>query len=141
MKKRKRRPLLMVSMVFVCLTGVAQEVKKAPETRKSTMIMTQELKVARIDSAADYQKFRSDSELKISENQIKIVDLKTRKAKAIQEEVVRYDSEVLTLEYKNNLLKARIKDSTSTKTENWFTFKREFNHDIDELTNAIKDLK
>ncbi len=52
-------------IAMVSLTTSAQENKKAAEARK-------DLKVARIDSAEDFQKFKREAEIKIKENQTKI---------------------------------------------------------------------
>ena len=50
----------------------------------------------------------------------------------------RYDREVLALEEKNDELQLKIKASAKTKTDVWFSFKREFNYDLFELEEAIK---
>jgi hypothetical protein len=41
---------------------------------------------------------------------------------------------------KNENLKSKIQVSSKTTTEKWATFKREFNHDIEELGKAIRDI-
>jgi len=138
MKKSSLKFAFTASMALACWCAMAQEARKAPEAGKRIMMTTHELKVARIDSSADYQKFRNEAGLKINRNQEMIAELKSRKAKETQEERFNYDSEILTLEYKNDMLNTRIKDSIDTKTTNWSVFKREFNHDVSELENAIK---
>jgi hypothetical protein len=139
MKKRILLSAIITGMAFMCIGTFGQEAK-APATGKNMNKLTHELKEARIDSAADYQKFRKEAELKIDENQVKIVDLKSWKANGSDELKAKYDKDLITLEHKNNMLKAKIKDSTSTKTSNWSSFKHDFSRDMDELSKAIKDM-
>jgi len=44
------------------------------------------------------------------------------------------------LENENNELKSKIKKADDTKTSMWTSFKRGFNHEMDELGNAFKDM-
>ena len=52
----------------------------------------------------------------------------------------KYDKKVSALEQKNNDLKKKIEASNNTQSSKWSSFKREFNHDMDELGHAIKDI-
>jgi hypothetical protein len=44
------------------------------------------------------------------------------------------------LEQKNNELKTKIQKSDDTKTSMWTSFKLEFNHEMDKLGDAFKDM-
>ncbi|MBK6283604.1 MAG: hypothetical protein IPF54_14015 [Draconibacterium sp.] len=46
---------------------------------------------------------------------------------------------MVKLEQKNNILRAKIESYESNQTD-WESFKREFNHDMEELGMAFKDL-
>ena len=120
-------------IAMVSLSATAQEDKKAAAARK-------ELKEAKIDSAADFQKFRKESETKISENQKKIAELKAKKSNDTQEIRKKYNEKVGALEAKNNALKKKIKYADDTKTSMWTSFKRGFNNDMKELEAAIKSI-
>ena len=50
-----------------------------------------------------------------------------------------YEQRIDTLEKKNRDLKARV-DAYDKSQSDWESFKREFNHDMDELGQAFKDL-
>jgi hypothetical protein len=124
---------LAITGIMISLSGAAQENKKAADARKN-------LKEAKIDSAADFQKFRKESEVKISENQKKIAELKAKKSTDTKEIKKKYDEKVLALEAKNNALKKKIKTADDTKTDMWTSFKHGFNHDMEELEAAIKSI-
>jgi hypothetical protein len=134
-------------MAMTTLTVSAQESRKATKARKDAVEAKDDLKEAnadlreaKMDSAADFRKFKKDAEMKISENQKKIVALKAKKSEDSKEIKAKYDEEVLALEQRNNVMKGKIELANTTKTSNWTSFKREFNHDMDELWNAIKDV-
>jgi hypothetical protein len=121
-------------IAMVGLTATAQENKKAADARK-------DLKEAKIDSAEDFQKFKKDAENKIKENKTKIAELKAKKTSESKEVKEKYDKKVLALEQKNNELKNKIDKADDTKTNMWTSFKHEFNHDMDKLGLAFKDMK
>ena len=127
-------------IVAASLTVFGQENKKAKEARKDVAQSQKDLREAKTDSAADFKKFKKDAEAKISENQKKIAELKAKKSNDSKEVKEKYDKKVLALEKKNNELKKKIEAADKTQTSMWSSFKREFNHDMDELMHAIKDI-
>jgi hypothetical protein len=134
-------------MSIAALTAFAQEDKQAAEARKdiaeaekSVRDAKSELRQAKIDSAADYNMFKTSAGMRITKNRKEIAALKARKAKDIKQEKTKYDESVLALETRNNDLNRRIEESGSTEVGKWSTFKREFNHDMDELKQAFKDI-
>lgn len=120
-------------IVMIGSSATAQENKKAAEARK-------DLKEAKIDSAEDFHKFKKEAEIKIKQNQEKIAELKAKKSNDNEEIKKKYDKKVLTLEKKNNELKNKIRKADGTKTSMWASFKREFNHEMDKLGDAFKDM-
>lgn len=122
-------------------TTFAQQDKKASEARKDIKEGQKDLKEAKVDSAADFQKFKSEAQAQIIENQNKIAELKVRKSNDNKEIKAKYDKKVLALEEKNNTLKKKIEEEADkTQTSKWSAFKREFNHDMNELGRSIKDI-
>ena len=128
------------AIAIVGLSATAQESKKAADARKEVASAKKDLREAKIDSAADFQKFKKEAEGKIKENQMKITELKAKKSNDSKEVKAKYDKKVFALEKKNNELKSKIKKSSGTKTDMWTSFKREFTHDMEELGHAFKDL-
>jgi hypothetical protein len=116
-------------MMVVSLLAFGQD-KKAKE----------DLRAAKVDSAADFQKFKTNAEWNIGENRRSLVALKMKKSSdnvAIKEE---FNKQVLLLEKRNNDLNKKIAESDNVKTTMWTSFKTEFNHDMDELSDAINDI-
>jgi hypothetical protein len=129
----KNKSLILVmsfAVVLFSFSAHAQESKKAASARK-------ELKQAKVDSAADFQKFKTESEIKISSNQKKIDELKVKKSAETKEVRQKYDNKVLALQKSNDDLKMKIRKADDTKTSKWTAFKKEFNHQMDELEASI----
>jgi hypothetical protein len=116
-----------------------QSYQKASESGKEIAATKKDLSEVAIDSAADFQKFKELAGANLRENQQKIVALKTKKSVESKEVKENYDKRIIVLEQKNNKLKKEIEESASIKTVMWPSFKRQFNHDIIELRNAIKE--
>lgn len=133
MKTRILTAVLTTVMAFAGLTAIGQEDKKAKEARKD------EAK-AKADSAADFQAFKKDAEVKINENNKKIAVLKAKKASDNKETNEKYNKKVAALQVKNTELKDKIDRCDETKTSMWTSFKKEFNHDMEELGKAFKDI-
>lgn len=127
------------SILALSIHGMAQQDRKSEKARKNVAEANKDLREARLDSAADFRKFKQEAELSIRENQKKIAELRTRKAHENKEMKDKYDRKVLALEQKNNDLKKRIEKSETTKTNMWSSFKSEFSHDMNELGHAITD--
>jgi len=94
---------------------------------------------AKRDSVAEYKKFRKECDEKIANNKKKIAELKTKKSNESKEVKEKYNKKVADLEQKNEALnkKAAAYDANNN---GWTSFKREFNHDMDEIGSALKDL-
>nr|MBP8086991.1 hypothetical protein [Saprospiraceae bacterium] len=83
--------------------------------------------------------FKSDAEIKIKENEVRIGELKVKMKKSGKTFDAMYEKNIIALEEKNKDLKTRIA-SYETNQSDWDAFTREFNHDMDELGQALKDL-
>ncbi len=140
MKKNILTFALTSVMAMTGLALAAQESPKTAEARKEVAEPMVDLKEAKTDSAADYQKFKKEAEIKIRGNQIKIVALKAKQTNETKEIREKYHKKVLILEQKNNQMENRIRKSDSTKTTMWGAFKRYFSQDMEELNEAFKDL-
>lgn len=107
----------------------------------SSFGQTSKTEQAKSDSIADYKKFKKDAEMKIENNKQKIAELKAKKSSENKEVKEKYDKRVATLEEKNNELKQKVNSYNETSNSaKWASFKREFNHDMDELGKAMKDI-
>lgn len=140
MKKANLSITILIVMVITSASVFGQENKKAENARKDIKEAKQDLREAKIDSAEDYQKFRKDAEMTIKANDQKIMELKEKKSSENKEMNEEYNKKVQALEMKNNSLKRKLETSSTTKSSGWASFKREFNHDMNELGHAFKDI-
>lgn len=114
-------------------TVIAQASNKVTEARK-------ELKEAKLDSIADMEKFKKESNEKIATNKEKIAKLKTKSRKETAEEKEKYNKKINDLEDKNFALKSKIDNYNEPDKSKWASFKAEFGHDLDGLGQAIKNI-
>src|SRR5690606_28025578 len=94
---------------------------------------------AKAEYADEYNKFKLESDQKISANEMRIIELKANAKDMKKEAKIEYEKAVADLEAKNNAMKAKIEKVKDEETSDWESFKKEFNHDMDELGEALKD--
>lgn len=135
---------LMAGIIF---TGCQSPAQKESSAQHKVNEARQDLKDAQDDAnaeakevagAEEWKEFKNDSEIKIRNNEIRIAELKAKMNKPGTTLDPLYEKRIDTLEKKNRDLKARIDDYEKSHSD-WETFKREFNHDMDELGQALKD--
>jgi len=90
-------------------------------------------------TAEEWKIFKSDSERKIKDNEVRILELKVQMNKPGKLLDPLYSKKIELLEEQNRGMRTRIILYEKNQTE-WETFKREFNHDLDELGKALKDV-
>ena len=108
----------------------------------------QELKIAENNAneaaqikanAEEWQAYKTECELKIRDNEIKINEIKIKMNKPGKILDPIYAKRIELLEQRNRNLKIKM-DNYDKNPSNWASFKIEFKHDMDELGQAIKDL-
>jgi phage-related minor tail protein len=117
-------------------TGCESSADKVQDARDNVTTANLELKQAIKDSI---QQFKLESEEKISLYDRNIAEFKAKIATANKENKARYEKVLADIEERNNTLKKKLSDFKDDETDKWSSFKREFNHDMDELGEAIKD--
>lgn len=101
----------------------------------------EDLSEARRQANADeWQSFKDDMNVVIDKNDARIAELKLEMKKTGKEADADYKRKVEALNEKNAELKEKMKTYKNDANSDWQSFKREFNHDMDELGNAFKDL-
>jgi predicted RNase H-like nuclease (RuvC/YqgF family) len=83
--------------------------------------------------------FKHSSEMRIEENDKRIEELRAKTATADNRMKAEYEERISELKDRNRKMKDRLNDDKSKVNENWQDFKREFNHDMDELGKSLKD--
>jgi hypothetical protein len=88
----------------------------------------------------DLKEFREEIRARIKENEKDIADFRQRMRNEGKDFSSRYGKKIDRLEEKNRNLKERLENYKEEGNTNWQKFKREFNHDMDELGKSLKDL-
>jgi chromosome segregation ATPase len=137
--------LFAVGTIFTgCQSSASKEEAaqaKVDEAEQELIDAQQEadIEAQKVATAEEWIAFRTESEIKISEYEIRIKALKTEMKKPGKTFDDLYKQRIEQLEQKIADLKARMKDYEKNQT-GWESFKREFNHDMDELGAAFKNL-
>lgn len=126
--------LLMTGAIFTSCNSAAQ--KEDNTTTESQDAIAEEQVVA---TAEEWQAFKTDAEAKIKNNEIRIEELTVQMNKPGQVFDDLYKNRIEELEKQNRELQNRI-DAYDKSHTDWEKFKREFNHDMDELGEALKNI-
>jgi phage host-nuclease inhibitor protein Gam len=122
-------------IAIVLFWTVCAQAQGNSKTQSAQSRLTQ----ARIDSAEDYQKFKSEAEATIKDNNIEIKRLKTKRAEQLKRDADRYNTQVADLEQRNKDLKKKIDQSSKTESVKWATFKLEFQREVNDLKVAFRE--
>jgi len=130
------------------LIGCQSAAEKSEDAQTDVQDAREDLKEEQQDAALAAQEaaneqawlaFKSDSEIKIKAHETRIEALKAEMKKTGKKMDAVYTKNMEALEQKNKDLRTRIESRNETETD-WETFKREFNHDMDELGKAFNNL-
>lgn len=138
---------LMIATVLVSCQSSA----KKEETAKDNLQKAQEdLDEVQYDAAMaaqkkaaiakEWQTLKNNTQATINENEIRIAELKVKIKKTGKDIDSLYAKKIDQLEQKNKDIKAKIETYKNDKNSDWESFKREYNHDMDELGKALKDI-
>jgi low affinity Fe/Cu permease len=109
------------------------------DAKKNVIVAKQDLKLAQKDSVSEYQKFKSETDLKFRDNEKNIADLKVKISESISKDRVTFQKNIGLLELKNDRMKLRLADYKDEGKTKWTTFKDEFNSDLDQIGKELKD--
>lgn len=135
-------------MAGIIFTGVWSSTKKQKAAQTNVMYANQDFIAEQEDAndleqkvatADEWMTFKSESELKISDNEIRITQLnvKQKKPGEIFDEL--YENKIAILDLQNKDMKARLEAYEKIQS-NWETFRHEFNHDMDVIRKALEGL-
>jgi len=135
-------------MAGTIFTGCQSSVQKQEAAKAKVQDARQDLNEAQKDAnaigrevatAEEWATFKSESEVKIRDNEIRITELNVKMNKPGETFDDLYKKKIANLELQNKEMRTRLIDYEKSQS-NWESFKREFNHDMDELGKALKDL-
>lgn len=127
---------LVAGTIFISCKSAAQ---KETTAKKNVVEAKQDLKDTKILNANEWITFKAESQDKILNNEKRIAELKVKMNKPGNTFDGLYRTRIEKLEEKNVELKSKLNNYDGNETE-WKTFKSDFNRDINEIGNNIKDL-
>lgn len=86
------------------------------------------------------RQFKLDAQNLISENNRKLDEFKAKVANGKKATREKYTAKISDLERRNKELQKRLDEFNDENGEKWASFKREFDHDMDEIGNSLKDI-
>jgi Skp family chaperone for outer membrane proteins len=128
--------MLVASIAISCNTP-AQKVENA---QADVVDANKDLEKANAEYTADIESYRNATAEKIATNEKSIADFKARTDMEKKDAKAEYKKKIADLEKRNTDMKKKMDEYQEQGKENWETFKTEFNHDMDEIGNAFKDL-
>ncbi len=117
--------------------------QKVADAKANVEAAKQDVKAAVADAKdaakEEWQKFKNESEGKISTNDKIVAEYKAKMTATNGKLHRKYDRKIEELEKKNKELKAKLDDYKDDGKNSWEQFEREFDHDMDQLGKALKD--
>jgi len=136
---------LMAGIIF---TGYRSSAQKQKSAQASLMYIKQDLNegqkeansvVLKSVNPEEWITFKSESEQKIREHEIRINGFKVEIENQGEKSDTRYRKKIANLEQQNKYLRARLVNYEKGPG-NWESFKYGFNNEMDAIENALKDL-
>lgn len=140
MKKSMYRIALLMFVSAGALTSCMSNEDKVERSEEKVEKAEQKLDEAQQEYEENYRNFKAETDDRIKTNDEIIADLKADAKNIKKEARADYDRKVSELEAKNDAMKVRAEAQKDVKHEKWEAFKAEFNHDMDELGESLKDL-
>ncbi|MEP7269679.1 MAG: hypothetical protein ABI844_18830 [Saprospiraceae bacterium] len=140
MKKATLFTVFIIIVIGSILTSCDSPEKKVEEAKQGVTEAKENLKEALQELNAEYPAFKTEAELKIADNEKSIAELNAilnKPGKLPLDEMRK--KKIAELKEKNAQLKSRLYGYEKERTD-WEAFKREFNHDLEGISEAFKDL-
>lgn len=132
------------SVLVGCQTSTKKELEakdKVTDALREVQDAKEELMDARKEATAEeWQKFKNKTLAKVNENETKIAELKAKMKKTGNSIDAISTKKIEELEQKNKDIEAKVETYKNDRSSDWESFKREYNHDINELGKALKDM-
>lgn len=126
-----------------CQSSATKE-KKAEtnvmDARKDLAISQMDLYMVRLDTISNYEQFKIEANKVMVAQGKNISELKAKMVSEKNELNADYNEQLDVLETKNKELKTKLANYKQDGKDEWGEFKDEFNHDINEMGKAFKNL-
>lgn len=138
----KKTILTMISTVLISgisLTSCNTPAEKVEDAKDKVSEANKDLDQAKEDYLTEIESYKKTTAERIEANNVTIADFKAR-IEHEKDAKAEYENKIAELEQKNITMKRKMDDYKDEGKEKWEAFKTEFNHDMDELGQAFKDL-
>jgi light-regulated signal transduction histidine kinase (bacteriophytochrome) len=139
----KKSFLVIATYMFVAttvFTGCNSSADKLEKAQKEAIDANLELEKANTEYLDDVENYRLVTNNRIEENNKAVAEFNARIVNEKKQAKADYQAKILVLEQKNTDLKKRLDDYKADGKDNWATFKADFNKEMDELVNSVKEL-
>lgn len=134
------KAIIILSILAGTVFTFCKSAQQKENTAKANVVeANQDLKDTKILNANEWLTFKTESQAKIADNEKRIADLKIEMNKPGKTFDGIYRTRIEKLEAKNVELKTKLNNYDGNETE-WKTFQSDFNRDMKEIGNNIKDL-
>jgi len=139
---------IMTFMAVIIFTGYRSSAQKQKSAQANLLYVNQDLNAAQKDANTEVMKsvnqeewitFKSESEQKIREYEIRISECKNEIENQGETSDAHYKKKIANLEQQNKYLTARLVNYEKGPG-NWESFKYGFNNEMDAIDKALKDL-
>ena len=128
-------------LIFAALIGCQNAGEKNSQIAQDSLAQTKKDSLAvQANLSDDWQKFKTESEIKIQDNENSIAAFKEKMKKSGNKLKIKYNKEVANLEQDNREMKKKLEDFKDDGKSAWINFKTGFNKDMDKIGKAVKDL-
>ena len=140
MKNITNKMLAIIAISSAVIFACNSSEKKVENAKEELKEARQELNDERIDSIAEYETFKAESELRIQQNEKVISAYRERVRK--EKRIIKKEDQMYIdlLEQKNINMRIKIEEFRTKGKDEWKSFKQEFKRDMDELGAALKNL-
>lgn len=148
MKKTIYTLAITTLLTTIVLTGCQTSTKKeevakdkVADAREDMEDATEELMVAKKEATAEeWKQFKAETNVRIAENESQIAELKVKMKNTGNSIDAIYAKKIDELEQKNKEIKIKVASYKNDTSDDWESFKKEYNHDMDQLNQALKDM-
>ena len=114
--------------------------KKMETARENVVDASNNLEEAKKEYIADVERYRISTNERIAANDKLLADLKAAVGKDKLKAKKEYSDRIFELEKKNAEMKKKMNEYKAEEQDKWENFKTEFNHDLDGLGDAFRDM-
>ncbi len=138
---KKSMKVLAVSFLFLgsALTSCSTPEEKIEDARNNVDEANRELDDSK-EHLWEVENYKAQHQAQIEENERSIAEFNARIDSQKKEARADYKKKIAELDAKNTDMKKRMDDFNSDNKAGWERFKEEFNHDMEALGDAFRDL-